>query len=46
MAITMAFPDALELYRPVFHLNALWLLATGAAFLTRRAPRRATAAAR
>jgi hypothetical protein len=46
MAVTMAFPDALELYRPIFHLNALWLLATGAAFLTRRAPVAAPAPAR
>jgi hypothetical protein len=46
MAITMAFPDALELYRPVFHLNALWFLATGAAFLTRRAPVPLTASLR
>lgn len=29
MAITMAFPDDLEYYRPVFHLNAAWLLAAG-----------------
>jgi len=29
MALTMAFPDNLEFYAPVFHLNSLWLLATG-----------------
>jgi hypothetical protein len=29
MALTMALPDNLEYYRPVFHLNALWLVATG-----------------
>lgn len=29
MALTMAFPDNMEFYVPVFHLNSLWLLATG-----------------
>jgi peptidoglycan/LPS O-acetylase OafA/YrhL len=29
MALTMAFPDNLEFYVPVFHLNSWWLLATG-----------------
>lgn len=29
MVLTMAFPDNLEFYAPVFHLNSLWLLATG-----------------
>ncbi len=29
MALTMGLPDRLELYRPVFHLQALWLAATG-----------------
>ncbi len=29
MAITMALPDNLPLYMPVFHLQALWLAATG-----------------
>jgi len=29
IALTMAFPDNLEFYAPVFHLNSLWLLATG-----------------
>jgi hypothetical protein len=29
MALTMAFPDNLEFYAPVFHLNSLWLLAMG-----------------
>jgi hypothetical protein len=29
MALTMAFPDNLSWYRPVFHVLALWLLATG-----------------
>lgn len=29
MAITMALPDNLSLYMPVFHLQALWLAATG-----------------
>jgi hypothetical protein len=33
MAITMGFPDNLEYHAPVFHLTALWLLATGAAVL-------------
>jgi hypothetical protein len=29
MALTMAFPDQLEFYAPVFHLNSLWLVAAG-----------------
>ncbi len=29
MALTMAYPDDLDFYVPVFHLNSLWLLATG-----------------
>jgi hypothetical protein len=29
MALTMAFPDNLEFYPPVFHLISLWLLVTG-----------------
>ena len=29
MALTMGLPDNLSLYRPVFHLNALWLAAFG-----------------
>lgn len=29
VGLTMAFPDNLEFYVPVFHLNSLWLLATG-----------------
>lgn len=29
IAITMARPDDLERYRPVFHLNAAWMLALG-----------------
>jgi hypothetical protein len=29
IGLTMAFPDKLEWYVPVFHLNSLWLLATG-----------------
>ncbi len=29
MTITMAFPDNLEYYGPVFHLNMLWFAATG-----------------
>jgi hypothetical protein len=33
MALTMAFPDNLEFYRPVFHLTALWLVAAGVAVL-------------
>jgi hypothetical protein len=27
--LTMAAPDKLHLYKPVFHLNALWMLLTG-----------------
>ena len=33
MVLTMAFPDNLEYYAPVFHLNSLWLLATGLVIL-------------
>lgn len=29
MALTMGLPDRMGLYRPVFHLHALWLLVTG-----------------
>ncbi|MCP4202853.1 MAG: hypothetical protein GY769_13095 [bacterium] len=29
IAMTMALPDDLEYYAPVFHLNSLWLLAIG-----------------
>jgi hypothetical protein len=29
MAITMGLPDRLALYQPVFHLKAIWLVATG-----------------
>lgn len=31
--LTMLFPDNLEYYGPVFHLNALWLLAAGIVLL-------------
>ena len=34
MALTMGMPDNLNLYRPVFHTNALWLAAMGVATLT------------
>jgi hypothetical protein len=33
MVLTMDFPDNEEYYAPVFHLNALWLLATGLVML-------------
>ena len=33
MALTMALPDNWALYTPVFHLQALWLAATGAYLL-------------
>src|SRR5512136_1542526 len=33
IALTMAFPDNLEFYAPVFHLNSIWLLATGIVIL-------------
>lgn len=33
MSLTMGFPDNLDLYKPVFHLTALWLLMTGGAVL-------------
>jgi hypothetical protein len=29
MAVTMAFPDDLHFYDPIFHMNAAWLFATG-----------------
>ena len=31
---TAGLPDNLSLYRPVFHLNALWLAAFGVVALT------------
>lgn len=34
MAVTMAVPDQLERYRPIFHLNAAWMLAVGITALT------------
>lgn len=37
MTLTMALPDELIWYVPVFHMNCLWLLATGLTIL-RRAP--------
>jgi hypothetical protein len=33
MALTMLWPDNWALYTPVFHLQALWLAATGAYLL-------------
>lgn len=33
MALTMGLPDHLGLYRPVFHLNCLWLVGIGVAVL-------------
>jgi hypothetical protein len=33
MALTMALPDNLEYYRPIFHLDALWLIAVGLVLL-------------
>jgi hypothetical protein len=33
MAVTTALPDNWAVYTPVFHLQALWLAATGAYFL-------------
>lgn len=33
MALTMGLPDHLDLYAPIFHLQALWLAATGAVIL-------------
>jgi hypothetical protein len=38
MALTMGLPDELERYRPVFHLNAAWLLAVGLVLLGRAPP--------
>ena len=34
MALTMGLPDNLRVYRPVFHLNALWLATFGVVTLT------------
>ncbi|MGH8727371.1 MAG: hypothetical protein ACREV9_04260 [Burkholderiales bacterium] len=34
MAVTMALPDNLDYYKPLFHLNALWLLAMGVVLLS------------
>lgn len=33
MAVTMVFPDDLHFFRPVFHLDAAWLLAIGLVLL-------------
>lgn len=33
MGLTMALPDDLDLYAPLFHLHALWLVLTGAVIL-------------
>ena len=33
MAVTMAFPDNLEYYGPLFHLNAAWLVGIGVVVL-------------
>ncbi len=37
MTITMAFPDSLDYYIPIFHLNALWLAAVGVMLLAKSA---------
>jgi hypothetical protein len=34
MVVTMAFPDNLEYYHPLFHLNAVWLAGIGLVVLT------------
>lgn len=34
IAVTMAAPDQLERYRPIFHLNAVWMLALGLAAIS------------
>jgi hypothetical protein len=54
MVLTMGLPDHLHFYRPIFHLNAAWMLAAGVAFLTtvgsrlwtRRGPARSSAGPR
>jgi hypothetical protein len=33
MALTMALPDRLSLFQPIFHVEALWLAATGVVLL-------------
>lgn len=35
MAVTMGFPDDLGYFAPIFHLECLWLAATGAVILAR-----------
>jgi hypothetical protein len=37
-ALTMGLPDELERFRPIFHLNAVWLLGVGIVLLTRAPP--------
>jgi hypothetical protein len=34
MALTMLFPDHWSLYTPIFHLQAVWLIATGVVLLS------------
>ncbi|MAG70601.1 MAG: hypothetical protein CL471_09965 [Acidobacteria bacterium] len=34
MAVTLGFPDDLDYYMPIFHVNALWLATIGLALLT------------
>jgi hypothetical protein len=29
IVLIMALPENLDYYRPIFHINSLWLLATG-----------------
>ena len=38
IALTMGLPDELERFRPIFHLNAVWLLGVGIVLLTRAPP--------
>ena len=33
MALTMGLPDSLDLYKTIFHLNAVWLAALGVTVL-------------
>ena len=38
IALTMGLPGELERFRPIFHVNAAWLLAVGIVLLTRAPP--------
>jgi hypothetical protein len=35
MGIILSIPDNFEIYKPVFHIKVIWLLAIGASLLTK-----------